>query len=167
MNSDEYSIKFSIKYQTKLGEIISIYGDIPELGAWKQPKFKLKWTEGHVWKGQLTLPSNIDRFQFKFVCESDDHKIQRWEEGMNRIFLMSKCSEGEIKDRSIKLDCVWEHFYVVFNIYYPLENDVEYLQIVGKPKELGSWLVDGGIPAKMHLSEKKTLKSKGLIYNKT
>jgi hypothetical protein len=78
---------------------------------------------------------------------------------MNRIFLKSKCDASELEIGKIKVDCVWEHFYIIFNIYYPLKNDIEYLQIVGKPKELGHWGKDGELPAKMSLSEKKTMKS--------
>jgi hypothetical protein len=160
MITSDLTIRFTIKYQTLPGQYVAIYGSIPQLGEWKVPKLKLKWTEGHVWKGQLSVPENIENFEYKFVCESDNHK--RWEDGMNRIFLKSRCKESELKEGTVDIECVWEHFYVIFNIFYPLNNEVEYLQIVGEPKELGCWLKDDCPPARMQLSDKKTLKNNDL-----
>lgn len=149
-----YTIKFSIKYQTSPGQNIYILGSIPELGKWKENKFKLKWNEGHIWKGKLQLPKHTSHFVFKFVCISDDNQYKRWEEGPDRIFDKSKFDRDE---EVIKLDCMWEHFSINFNIYYPLTNDTEYMQIIGGPKPLGAWFKDGGGPIKMKLSEAKTL----------
>ena len=153
---EDYQIKFSIKYQTKLGENIMVYGNIPELGSWKQPKFKLKWYEGHIWKGTLTLPETIKYFEYKFVCEATDGS-KRWEQGPNRIFMKDRLLEDS--EEKIRLDCIWEHFYIRFNIYYPLKSDIEYMRIVGAPKELGSWLQNNLTAVKMTLSKKKTLGS--------
>ena len=57
----------------------------------------------------------------------------------------------------IKIDCKWESFLLEFNIYYPLINDCEYMQIVGGAKGIGNWLLNKGIPCKMKLSDPKQL----------
>lgn len=154
-SDDAYTIEFSIKYSTQIGENIYILGSLKELGNWKESKMKLKWTEGHIWKGSLKLPSEITNFTYKFVCAGDKH--MRWEQGADRIFDKSKF---EINDDMINLDCVWEHFSISFNIYYPLSNSTEYMQVVGDLKELGSWFKNGASPIKMTLSEHKTIKGK-------
>ena len=151
---NEYEIKFSIKYQTNPGQNILIYGNLPQLGNWKQPVLILKWNEGHIWNGTLNLPININYFEYKFVCETSDQSFRRWEQGFNRIFLLDKVSE---QGNKIKLDCVWEHFHIRFNIYYPLKNDIDYMRIIGDPKELGSWFQNDGKAIKMNLSRIKTI----------
>ncbi len=151
-DSSEYTIKFSIKYTTQIGENIYILGNIQELGNWKETKIKLKWSEGHIWKSKLTLPSKVKNFCFKFVCASDKH--MRWEEGADRIFDRTKFDENS---DTIKLDCVWEHFSIGFNIFYPLANQTEYMQIIGGVDGLGSWFKNGGSPVKMMLTEPKTI----------
>jgi hypothetical protein len=152
----EYDIKFSIKYLTKLGENMMIYGNIHELGNWKQSKFKLKWYEGHVWKGTLTLPTNIKCFEYKFVCEASDGS-KRWEQGPDRTFMKDKMILKS--EEIVRLDCTWECFYIRFSIYFPLKSDTEYMRMVGDPKELGSWLQNNGTAVKMILSKKKTIGS--------
>jgi len=151
----EYIIKFRIKYQTTPGQNIFIIGNIDQLGNWKKNIFKLKWTEGHIWKGKLVLNEKISNFEYKFVCLSDDQSFKRWEEGCNRIFEFDRKLLSE--KGSINLDCKWETFTVEFNIYYPLKNDYEYMQIVGGAKGIGNWLLDNGQPCKMKLSEPKTI----------
>ncbi len=150
---NKYQIKFSIKYQTVPGQSMYIFGGVKELGNWKESNLKLKWSEGHIWKAKLEVPQSVTTFPFKFVCISDDNKYRRWEEGPDRIFNKSKF-ENQL---TIKLDCVWEHFCMSFNIYYPLNNEMEYLQIIGGPKELGNWFREGGQPVKMTLTEAKTI----------
>lgn len=150
-----YTVKFSVKYQTKPGQNIYILGSIPELGAWKLNKFKLKWSEGHVWKASLNLSKDIEFFRYKFVCLSDDGKFKRWEEGPDRTFYLKALEKNSTE--KYKIDCIWEHFVITFSIYYPLTNDNEYMQIIGKPTALGGWFKDNGVPVKMTLTEPKTL----------
>jgi hypothetical protein len=154
-----YSIKISIKYQTNIGQNIYIFGSLPELGNWKEKKFKLKWNEGHIWKGVLTLPKEIKTFSYKFVCLSDDGKFKRWEDGPNRIFFVegSELKTSSSDDSKYKLECIWEHFYITFNIFYPSNNESEYMQLIGEPACLGSWFKNGGLPIRMSLSEPKTI----------
>ena len=155
-----YSVKFSIKFQTQLGENIFILGNIKELGNWKETKFRLKWSEGHIWKGKIEIPNEVAFFSFKFVCIGEDN-LRRWEEGPNRLFDLRKFntlnSLDDTDNAVYKLDCVWEHFSITFNIYYPLSNETEHLQIIGSPAEIGAWFKNGGLPVKMNLTEPKTI----------
>lgn len=153
--SNDYTVKFSIKYQTSPGQNIYVLGNLDQLGNWRRNVFKLKWTEGHIWKGKLNLSKNISSFDYKFVCASDDQSYKRWEEGLNRVFEFEK-KLLNLKNQ-IKIDCKWEMFLVEFNIYYPLKNDYEFMQLVGGAKGIGNWLLDNGQPCKMKLSEPKTI----------
>lgn len=157
-----YTIKFTIKYQTFPGQNIYIYGGIDELGSWKRNVFKLKWTEGHIWKGSLNLSRVVNNFEYKFVCATDDQSYKRWEEGENRIFEFDKKLLNA--KNKIKLECRWEIFTMEFNIYYPLKNDYEYMQIIGGAKGIGNWLLENGVPCRMRLSEPKTIGRINIFY---
>lgn len=150
-----YTVKFSLNYQTSPGQNIYILGNIDQLGSWKRNVFKLKWSEGHIWKGSLNLSRSVNTFEYKFVCASDDQSYKRWEEGINRVF---EYDRGLLNAKNkIKLDCKWEKFIMEFNIYYPLKNDYENMHIVGGAKAIGNWLLDNGLPCKMKLSEPKSI----------
>jgi len=152
---EEFSVKFSINYKTSLGQNIYVLGNIDNLGCWKRNIFKLKWNEGHNWEGKLTLSTEITNFEYKFVCSTNDQSYRRWEEGPNRVFVFDRSLLNEKNE--IKLDCKWETYMIEFNIYYPLKNDYEYMQIVGGSKGIGNWLLDNGVPCRMRLSEPKTI----------
>jgi hypothetical protein len=156
LRSDDnfFTVNFSIKYATKPGQNIYVLGNLPQLGNWKETKLKLKWTEGHLWKGNIVLEENLRYFSFKYVCFSDDGKFKRWEEGPDRIFDRTKFPPN---DYDLFINSIWNHLTINFNIYYPLNNEEEYMQIVGDPKNLGNWFKNGGSPLRMHLSEEKTL----------
>jgi hypothetical protein len=153
--SNTYKIRFSIRYETSPGQNIYIFGNLDELGNWKKNTFKLKWSEGHIWKGTLELNKEIKSFEYKFVCLAENQSYKRWEEGFNRIFLYDE--KLLIANSLIKMDCKWESFLLEFNIYYPLKNDCEYMQLVGGAKGIGNWLNDKGVPCKMKLSDPKQL----------
>jgi len=44
---------------------------------------------------------------------------------------------------------MWNHFKINFNIYYPLKNKNENMQIVGEPIALSNWLREDEKPVKM------------------
>jgi hypothetical protein len=49
MDSKNYiTFIFRIKYETNPGEEIYILGDHSDFGNWINPKFELKWTNGHI-----------------------------------------------------------------------------------------------------------------------
>ena len=119
----ESSVTFliSVEYKTEPGEEIYIYGNCPDFGNWKEPKFKLEWNEGNIWKGKLSMPISDKNIEFKFVCKINTYL--RWEIGDNRILnskivnLLPKTKEGEYI-----LECIWNYFRVNFIIYYNLNN---------------------------------------------
>ena len=61
------TFQFQLKYETTPGEELYIYGDSPDFGSWKQPKFKLRWSEGHIWKADYDMPKTSKSIKFKFV----------------------------------------------------------------------------------------------------
>ena len=60
------TFQFRIKYETNPGEEIYIYGDSPDFGNWKSPKFKLRWSEGHIWKAD-----------YESICEQFCEQLEK------------------------------------------------------------------------------------------
>ena len=83
----EYKINkiyFYIKYDSKYGDNIGILGSIEELGNWCQDKILyLKWNKGNIWTGDVELPSDIEKFEFKFINRHDG--VIFWERGLNNV----------------------------------------------------------------------------------
>ena len=159
MNSDKITFEFHIPYETNQGENIYILGSDPIFGNWKDKKYKLHWTENHIWKNEITIPKTTKYIKYKFVCIDKDNN-KRWEEGPNRILSTQYLKGLKFKNGKYILDCMWNHFKINFNIYYPLKDKNEYMQIVGDPIGLGNWLREGEKPIKMEVSEVKEIVAK-------
>jgi hypothetical protein len=156
-SSDFVIYEFQITYKTKEGENVYILGDHENFGNWVLPKFKLCWCPGHLWKYQTILPRNFNMIQYKFVI-IDKEGNKTWEDGPNRVLCTAK-TRGlkELKPRTYLISAIWNHFTISFNIYYPLKDGFDSINIVGAPKPLGNWLRKGEEPIQMKLSEKKTI----------
>lgn len=51
---------------TKPGQRVLLVGSHPSLGDWDLSRaWKLKWSDGHVWRGCLELPADIAGIEFK------------------------------------------------------------------------------------------------------
>jgi hypothetical protein len=87
INSMIKKIIFNINYTTTFGEEMGILGSLPILGNWDGSKaFKLIWSNGHVWKGEIPVNNYIVKgFEFKFVI-IQDKKVKTWENGENNKF---------------------------------------------------------------------------------
>ena len=58
----------AFRAELSVGETLVVVGSTPLLGEWKaEDGFKLSWTEGIVWKGNL--PVEREEFEFKLVVE--------------------------------------------------------------------------------------------------
>ena len=73
-----FNLTLRIKYQTNMGESLCVIGDIKELGAWKNFKSRMKWTDGHVWVLDNLVVKSKAVFYYKYVLMLDD-KPQTWE----------------------------------------------------------------------------------------
>ncbi len=156
---DFITFQFRLKYETYPGEEIYIYGDSPDFGSWKHPKFRLRWSEGHVWKADYQMSKSSKNIKFKFVCHSKEY--DKWEDGENRLLSpknlngLSKTSDGKYI-----LDCVWNHFKINFNIHYVPSNPNSYMQVVGAPEALANWQKTNEKPVKMELQNNKEITAK-------
>lgn len=156
---DFITFLFRIKYETNPGEDIFIYGDSPDFGNWKSPKFKLRWSDGHIWQGNYQMAKSSNNIKFKFVCHSNEYN--KWEEGENRLLSthnlngLPKTSEGKYI-----LDCVWNHFKINFNIHYVPSNPDSFMQVVGDPPALSNWQKQNEKPVKMELKKDKEIIAK-------
>ena len=78
-------INFEIKFDTFLGQSISIIGSIDKLGNWNEYKaLNMNWTEGNIWKANIEY-DDIKCFEYKFIF-MENGSIKKWEDGINRIF---------------------------------------------------------------------------------
>ena len=150
-NNTSFTVGFSLKHEIKFGQNVYILGSLPGLGDWKHPMAKLKWTDGHVWKMDLQLSSDVEFFEYKSVIRENSNNI--WEKGHNRMF----SRRNYIDEDYISVNAVWEKFYINFMIYYPVSDPNEFMQIMGRPKSIGKWFNDGGKPVKMKLGSEKNL----------
>ena len=98
-----HKVTFQIEYATIYGEEIAISGSGNSLGNWDQNKvFKLKWTNGNIWKGSISLNEyNFRNFEFKFVLLSNN-KIKTWENGGNNIVNFNNIYQVVLKNRKGK-----------------------------------------------------------------
>ena len=156
---DFVTFQFQIMYETNPGEELFIYGDSPDFGSWRHPKFKLRWSPGHVWKADYEMQKSSKIIKFKFVCHSKTS--DKWEEGENRLLSpqhltgLSKTSDGKYI-----LNCVWNHFKINFNIHYVPSNPNAYMQVVGAPDALANWQKTNEKPVKMELQNNKEITAK-------
>ena len=156
---DLITFLFKIKYETSPGEEICIFGDSPDFGNWKYPKFKLHWSEGHIWQANYQMPKSSNNIKFKFVCHSND--FNKWEEGENRLLSPNNLKGLErTKEGNYILDCVWNHFKINFNIHYVPPNPGAYMQVVGDPISLSNWQKNNEKPVKMELKNDKEITAK-------
>eukprot|EP00741_Cyanophora_paradoxa_P017262 tig00020961_g16673.t1 len=75
-------VRFQIFKKTSVGDAVYVVGDVKELGAWKHP-VKLRWSEGHIWRGEIQIPQSCSRFEYKYVFGDSTGK-QMSESGANR-----------------------------------------------------------------------------------
>ena len=156
---DLITFLFKIKYETYPGEEIYIFGDSPDFGNWKYPKFKLRWSEGHIWQANYQIPKSSNNIKFKFVCHSNNY--DKWEEGENRLLSTQHLNGLErTKEGKYILDCVWNHFKINFNIHYVPPNPDAYMQVVGDPTALSNWQKNNEKPVKMELKDDKEITAK-------
>ena len=82
MLNQNITFEFRIKYKTNHGQEIYIFGDNDDFGYWKTPKFKLTWTERHIWKKEYKININIKLIKYKFVVVTNNDPNQvLWEKG--------------------------------------------------------------------------------------
>ena len=166
MDSNKYiSFIFKIRYETNPGEEIYILGDHSDFGNWLKPKFKLKWTNGHIWQAEYNCLISIKYIQFKYVCLSKTST--KWEEGENRLLSpnnligLEKTSDGKYI-----LNCVWNHFKLTFNIHYKIIEPNSEMRIVGSLDYLSNWEGDSDKSVIMEWDENKELIGKDGNINK-
>ena len=155
LNSETITFLIKLKYETKPGEEIYIYGDNKDFGNWTNAKFKLSWSKGHIWQAIYKISKKIDYIKFKFVCHSKHYNI--WEEGDNRL-LSPKNIEylPKTEDGKYILDCIWGYFKINFNIHYLLKNNTSNMRIIGGIDALSNWKN----PIKLKFDENKKIKAK-------
>jgi len=79
--------RFSVHYETKLGEDLFVIGSHEKLGAWNIDSAPaMEWTEGGVWQGEVELPAG-GVFFYKYVVRKADGGY-RWQDGANNLLAL-------------------------------------------------------------------------------
>ena len=104
-------INFVIKFDTFIGQSISIIGSIDKLGNWDEYKaLNMNWTEGNIWKANIEYNDNKG-FEYKFIF-MENGAIKKWEDGINRIFSFSQIKNllepNLISGKIIKLNYIMD-----------------------------------------------------------
>jgi len=82
-------IFFEVKFETRMGQSISVIGSIDKLGNWNESKaLNMNWNEGNIWKANMEF-ENIKGFEYKFIF-MENGAIKQWEDGINRIFSLNQ-----------------------------------------------------------------------------
>lgn len=113
---------FRVHYESKFGEEVCVFGSIPELGGWKEHKYMLKWTEGHIWVSDKPLVTKARHFFYKYrvIMEKE---LTEWESGIDRICQPELLPEGThgrsvdkslIGGRNVQINDEWEQYNVNF-----------------------------------------------------
>lgn len=59
-------VEVGVVIRTRPGQRVLLVGSHPTLGGWDLSKaWKLKWSDGHIWRGCLELPADIRALEFK------------------------------------------------------------------------------------------------------
>jgi hypothetical protein len=59
-------LEVGVHMPTQPGQRVLLVGDHPILGSWDLRRaWKLRWSDGHIWRGCLELPAHIGRVEFK------------------------------------------------------------------------------------------------------
>ena len=125
---DEITFLISVQYETRSDERLYIIGNNTDFGNWTEKKFKMDYTNGYNWKTRYKMKKNSPCIQYKFVCYSD--YLEKWESGENRLLcpnnleMLPKTLSG-----AYKLDLIWNHFQITFNLHYPIVPPNTFMQI--------------------------------------
>jgi len=79
-----FNLTFKVHYKTDFGESLQVVGSIEELGAWKDYKCPMTWSEGHIWVSETMSITSCSHFMYKYVVMHQERAV-KWERGPNRI----------------------------------------------------------------------------------
>ena len=139
-DEEEVTFEFQINYKTNFGEEIYILGNSPDFGNWKECKFKLKWSEGNIWKGNYTMKKSTPDILYKFVNYFKNRDSKKWEIRPNRILSANNTNHLKKNDDGVFiLNCLWDCFTLNFNIHYEILDPNSFMMIIGSSSTLGNW----------------------------
>ena len=107
--------------QIALGEQVLIVGSASELGGWDASNgVPLRWTAGHVWTGEVSIPvESASKISYKIVKAVDGIAVE-WEEGEDRTLALL-----DVPDEGVAVHASWSRP----SRYVPLEysDDVRHI----------------------------------------
>ncbi len=136
---EKIKFEFRIQYETKMGEEVYIFGDDDKFGNWKEKKFKLQWTDGHIWKKEFEMNKNDRNIQYKYVVVTKDNNNIKWEQRPNRILDPNNVRGLKKENDKYILDQKWDRTTINFNLNYHLDSNESIMMVKGNTFYLGEW----------------------------
>lgn len=137
-----YSLTLRLRYETEFGQELFVIGSIPELGQWKKPKFKLIWSEDHIWETETPILTDQSYFSYKYVLVNNGQLV-KWEDGFDRIADLDLLPEVAHRETGIRKDVEindeWEKFKIIFSVNFPPDDPNQIVSVSGETEILGSW----------------------------
>ena len=161
--NNKVTFLISIQYETRSDEKLYIIGNNSDFGNWTEKKHEMEFRIGYIWKTKYSMEKNSPCIQYKFVCYSE--YLEKWESGENRLLCPDNL-EGHQKTLSghYKLNLIFNHFEVVFNLHYPIvpPNTVMQINFYDYPDCLEVLDKNGKQTIKMQLKKDKMLPKNGI-----
>ena len=160
-------IKFNIKYTTKWGESVWIYGSVPELGLWdKELAVPLGYVSETEWSKEIEIEASQNVEYRYFVKESDGSVREEW--GENHCLALKKGysytinqlwqAEPEQKHlyssafkksffhhKTKKLPPIKANKTTVLEVLCPYVDRNQNLILIGESEYLGNWQIENAI----------------------
>jgi hypothetical protein len=108
------------------GEDLFVIGDLPQLGANKELKYGLMWTDGHIWVSESPLLTTTPYFSYKYVKVDRSMKIIDKEDGIQRVADLTLLQSQDVdrlsgsRQNSVEIFDMWQAFKIQFTIFHPL-----------------------------------------------
>ena len=75
---------------------LSAIGVIPQRNSsipFTRNRYKMHWSEGHIWRGWLQMSQLPNEFSYKYAIQDPGAVIKKWEPGPNRKFDLTMVEE--------------------------------------------------------------------------
>ena len=143
-NYSSYNLSISLKcdWEVKDHQRLVLFGNIPELGNWTEPKIYMRRTRENMWVMENQLVTQQYYFCCKFaIINKYNLQEKTWERGVDRIIdmeILPTIPSGSY-DQGVKaceLNLEWEVFYVRFSCSYPIDDPNDQLILNGSKPEI-------------------------------
>jgi len=101
-------VRFTLHYDTELGERLVLVGSAESMGAWKlDASPKMEWVNNGTWQLELSVPDG-DVYEYKYVVMQENHEgtlaPTKWQQGSNQMVVVPR---GGVAGR-MSVEDIWD-----------------------------------------------------------